>query len=64
MIENMRTKNETVNGNFSLDPQGVLQKRMQDHRKECKALIILKALQNYVLCESDNRPGHNGKARL
>ena len=36
-------------GDFSLDPQVVLYKKIQDHGKEIKALIVPKALQKCYL---------------
>ena len=54
MIQNMKTKNKTVSRDFSLNPQGVLYKKVQDYGKEFKALLMPKELSKYVLFESHN----------
>ena len=55
----MKTKNKTIRGDFSSNPQAGLYKKVKDHRKEFKALIVPKVLQKYVLYESHNSLGHN-----
>ena len=54
LTKNMKTKNETIRGDFSLDSQGVLYKEVQDHGKGFKALQI------YVLFEIYNSLSYNG----
>ena len=36
LIKNMKTRNETFKGDLSLDPQGVLSKKIQDHEKNLR----------------------------
>ena len=62
VIKDMQ-KNKTVCGEFSLDTQGILYRKMRDHDKEVTALIVLTSLQRYVLCDSHMSIRQNGKAR-
>ena len=59
----MKAKSKTVSSDFSLDPQGLLHKKIKDHGKEFTALIVHKSLQKYVLFKSHTNLGHNSTTR-
>ena len=64
VIINRKTKGKTVSRDFSLNPQGVLYKKIQVYRKEFTALMVSKPLQNYVLHERHTSLIHNTTTRL
>ena len=64
LIENMKLKNKRSKGDYSLDPHEALYKKIKDHEKEFRALILPKTIQIYVLYKSHNSLGYNGNTRL
>ena len=61
---NVKVKYEMSKGNYSLDTHGALYRKIKDHGKEFRALIVPKAIQKYILYESHTSSDHNGITRL
>ena len=51
-------------GDYKLDPHGTLYKKIEDHEKEFRALIVPESIQKYVLYESHKSSGHNSTTKL
>ena len=44
LIENMKLKNKRSKGDYTLDPHGTLCKKIKDHEKEFRVLIVAKTI--------------------
>ena len=64
LIENMKLKNKGGQEHYNLDLFGTLHKKIRDHGKEIRVLIVPNAIQKYMLYESQNSLGHNGTTRF